>query len=260
MAELERPQPRPSLIERAAEWRRFVGSGRMFSAAGSVLIVAAGCWWLLKMPSPPIEAGIPLATGATAPGHPASGAALSTPSSMAPIAPPAAVTSTTSTVAAPLESIVVQAAGAVAVPGVYTLPIGSRVHQLIAAAGGAAPNADLDSLAMASVMIDGQRVLVPLIGDEAAPMPAPTPTVPGAAPATGGGGGGSATAAPVGPVDLNRATADELDGLPGIGPSTAAAIVAWREANGPFASPEDLLEVRGIGPAKLDAIRTQVVT
>jgi competence protein ComEA len=257
MDQLERPLPRPSLIERASEWRRFVGSGRMISAAGSVLIVAAGCWWLLRMPSPPIEAGIPLASGATAPGRGSAQVGSAPPASLTPIAPPTQATSTTTTIVAPLESIVVQAAGAVAVPGVYTLPIGSRVHQLIAAAGGAGPNADLDSLALASVMIDGQRVLVPLVGDDVAPMAAPMPTVPGATPAAGSGSSGASV--PAGPVDLNRATVDELDGLPGVGPATAAAIVAWREANGPFASPDDLLEVRGIGPAKLDAIRSLVV-
>ena len=66
--------------------------------------------------------------------------------------------------------------------------------------------------------------------------------------------------APTGPVDLNRATAAELDALPGIGPATAQAIVDHREANGPFVSVDDLEAVRGIGPAKLEAIRPLVVT
>ena len=63
---------------------------------------------------------------------------------------------------------------------------------------------------------------------------------------------------PAGPIDLNRATAAELDSLPGIGPATAQAIVAHREANGPFSSVDDLENVRGIGPAKLEALRGSV--
>ena len=65
---------------------------------------------------------------------------------------------------------------------------------------------------------------------------------------------------PTGPIDLNRATADDLDRLPGIGPSTAQAIVDYRDQHGPFGSVDDLLDVRGIGPAKLDAIRELVTT
>ncbi len=93
------------------------------------------------------------------------------------------------------------------------------------------------------MLVDGERVYVPLLGEvpSGAALPAGAPP-----------GGRSAEAS--GPIDLNRATADQLDGLPGIGPATAAAIVAHREANGPFASVDELLEVRGIGPAKLEAL------
>ena len=66
------------------------------------------------------------------------------------------------------------------------------------------------------------------------------------------------TSAPAGPVDLNRATAEDLDSLPGVGPSTASAIIAFRDEHGPFGSVDDLLDVRGIGPAKLDAMRSLV--
>jgi competence protein ComEA len=72
------------------------------------------------------------------------------------------------------------------------------------------------------------------------------------------GSGGGATAAPSGPIDLNTATAEELDALPGVGPATAAAIVSHRERNGPFTSVDGLLDVRGIGPAKLEALRDLV--
>jgi competence protein ComEA len=255
MAELQRPLPVSTVWERVSSQVRFVGGGRLVSAAGSVLLVAAGCWWLLKAPAPPIEAGIPLASGVTAPGRLSTA---STTVALAPLAPPAGPTSSSvPTSPAPLDTIVVQAAGAVAVPGVYTVPLGSRVHQLIAAAGGAGPNADLDALALASVMIDGQRILVPVVGSDTPPMPAPTPTGLGAPSPPNGG---DARSTPAGPLDLNSAAADQLDTLPGVGPATAAAIVAWRDQNGPFASPDDLLKVRGIGPAKLDAIRGLVTT
>jgi competence protein ComEA len=85
---------------------------------------------------------------------------------------------------------------------------------------------------------------VPVVG-EAVPPPVGPPEAPGSSVAPG-------------PVDLNRATATELDALPGVGPATAQAIVSHRDANGPFASIDDLEQVRGIGPAKLDAIRPLV--
>ncbi|MEY4174789.1 MAG: hypothetical protein RI900_1954, partial [Actinomycetota bacterium] len=92
-----------------------------------------------------------------------------------------------------------------------------------------------DAINLAARLLDGQRVYVPRVG-EAVP--------PGAGPE-----------APSGPLDLNSATEEQLDDLPGVGPATAAAIVAHRDSNGPFGSVDDLGEVRGIGPAKLDALR-----
>jgi competence protein ComEA len=149
------------------------------------------------------------------------------------------------TTAAP-SAVVVHVAGAVAAPGVYELPAGARVVDGVAAAGGALVEADVGALNLAAVVADGQRVYVPRIGEPRPPElgPAPAP--------------GSSVAA--GPVDLNAASAAELDGLPGVGPATAQAIVDHREANGPFASVDDLEAVRGIGPAKLEAIRAHVTT
>ncbi len=136
--------------------------------------------------------------------------------------------------------LVVQAAGAVVHPGLYRLALGARVADLVAKAGGPSPGAELDSVALAAKLVDGQRVYVPRVGEVPPPVAATAADGPRAPPE---------------PVDLNTATADELDSLPGIGPATAAAIVAYRELHGPFHAIEDLLDVRGIGPAKLDALR-----
>jgi competence protein ComEA len=148
---------------------------------------------------------------------------------------------TTTTIAA---EVVVHAAGAVVAPGLYRLPAGSRVADLIAAAGGLSPDADGDRVNLAAVLADGARVAVPRVGE---PAPAVDPS-----------GGAAATASASGPIDLNSATATELDALPGIGPATAKLIVDDRERNGPFHAVDDLLRVRGIGPAKLDQLRALV--
>jgi competence protein ComEA len=142
-----------------------------------------------------------------------------------------------------LSTLVVHAAGAVNAPGLYTLPAGSRVNDLIAAAGGLAASADADRVNLAAPVADGERVYIPEVG-EAVP-PAEGPSVEGSASSSG-------------PVNLNTASVEELDTLPGIGPSIAQAIVDERERNGPFRSVDDLERVRGIGPSKLDQLRDLV--
>jgi competence protein ComEA len=101
-------------------------------------------------------------------------------------------------------------------------------------------------------VVDGSRIVVPAVGEE---VPPEVPTSVAGPAAAGGGGVGS----PAAPVDLNTATAEQLDSLPGVGPATAQAILAHREANGLFTSVEELLEVRGIGEAKLESLRDLVV-
>lgn len=144
--------------------------------------------------------------------------------------------------------VLVHVAGAVVAPGVHLLPAGARVHDAIAAAGGPRPEADLDRLNLAAPLADGTQVYVAFSGAGGS----------GAVGGPGGEGAGSG-AAPGGPVSLSTADAASLDALPGVGPSTAAAIIAHREANGPFTSVDDLLEVRGIGSAKLEGLRDLVV-
>jgi competence protein ComEA len=149
---------------------------------------------------------------------------------------PSALASVPSTTA--LTAVVVHVAGAVLHAGVYTFSAGSRVVDAVQRAGGLAADADPDAVNLAALLVDGQRVYVPRIGEPAPPLV---------------DGGGPTTVA--GPIDLNRATADELDALPGVGPATAAAIVAYREQHGPFGTVDDLADVRGIGPAKVEALR-----
>ena len=132
--------------------------------------------------------------------------------------------------------------GAVANPAVYRLPPGSLVEDAIRAAGGASPEADLERINLARELEDQQQVYVPRMGEEPA------------LPSISGG------VAPVGqaPVNINAATAADLEALPHIGPATARQIVEYREAHGPFQSVEELLEVPGIGPATLEEIRDQI--
>lgn len=238
MHEPPRPDPAPTFAERVHASITFLGPGRLLSGGLSILLVAAGCWWLLRAPAPPVEARLPLAAGATTESSTIPGAASSTTTATS-AGPPSSV--------AP-DTIVVQAAGAVAAPGVYSLPGGARVHELISVAGGVTAEGDPAAISLAVVLVDGQRVYVPRVGEVVPAAPAPA----------AGAGAGAGAVVPVGPIDLNRATAEQLDALPGVGPATAAAIVAHRDRNGPFASVEGLLDVRGIGPAKLDGLRDLV--
>lgn len=144
--------------------------------------------------------------------------------------------------------------GAVARPGLVELAADARVADAILAAGGATPAADVQRLNLATPLADGMQIRVPALDDgDAGPLiVAPAVTV-------GAAGLGSAGADPPGqPVDLNAASAAELDRLPGVGPAIAAAIITWREDHGGFAVVDDLLLVPGIGPAKLEAIRDLV--
>ena len=143
----------------------------------------------------------------------------------------------------------VHAAGAVVSPGVYALPAGARVADLLLAAGGALPEADLDRLNLAARVSDGDRVYVLRKGETA------DSAVAGPGPAASASAGGSAA---TGPIDLNTATAEQLDTLPGVGPATAQAIITYRSRHGRFRSVTELLEVPGIGPAKLEAVRALV--
>jgi competence protein ComEA len=138
-----------------------------------------------------------------------------------------------------LGPVTVYVVGAVHHPGVLVLPAGSRARDALRKAGGALRRADLSQLNLAVRLADGEMLTVPRRG-----VPG-TATAPTAQPSTA-------------IVHLNSATVEQLDGLDGIGPSLAARIVAWRLAHGGFHSIDDLGEVSGIGPARLEALRGRV--
>jgi competence protein ComEA len=146
-----------------------------------------------------------------------------------------------STSPSPTVTLIVDVAGAVQQPGVYEFAEGDRVIDAIERAGGQLPKADLGMLNLAAPLVDGTQILVPKTG--------PAGTV-----ASGAGSGVAAT----GLININTASAIELEALSGIGEVLAATIVEYREQNGPFATVDDLMDVSGIGPATLEEIRDQV--
>ena len=137
-----------------------------------------------------------------------------------------------STVAAP--TVLVHVLGAVVRPGLVELDAGARVVDAIAAAGGLAPDADPAGVNLARLLVDGEQLAVPVVGQVPPPAAGGGATEPGAVPADG-------------LVHLNSAGVAELDTLPRIGPALAQRILDWREANGPFTSVDQLLDVAGIG-------------
>jgi competence protein ComEA len=137
--------------------------------------------------------------------------------------------------------LVVDVAGAVRRPGLYRLPRGSRIDDAIAAAGGPAASAQLDAVNLAAPLADGEQIVVPV---RAAGGAAAVPSSPGSA---------------AGPLDLNSATAEQLEALPGIGPVTAQKILDYRQAHGPFHSLAELEAVPGIGPGRLAQLKGLVI-
>jgi competence protein ComEA len=143
-------------------------------------------------------------------------------------------------------TLTVHVVGAVARPGVYALATGARVAEAVAAAGGLLGNAEQAGVNLARPVADGEQIVVPVQG-QAPQLPA-TPAA--------GAGAGAARAA--GPVDLNTASVSDLDTLPGVGPATAAKIIADRTENGPFRSAEDLMRVPGIGAKRFETLKDLV--
>jgi competence protein ComEA len=220
---VERPPPPRSWRDRVEQVADATGTtpGRLVAGAVVALFGVVGALWLMRPPPAPVEASLPF-TSSTA----------------------ATATSETSTTIA--DKLVVDVAGAVVVAGVHELPPGSRVVDAIAAAGGLAPSADGARINLAAPLADGERVYVPAVGED------PPPVVVGSSPSSG------TDAIASGPLDLNAADESALETLPGIGPATAAAIIQHRAEIGRFTAVDQLLDVPGIGDAKLASLRDLV--
>ncbi len=144
------------------------------------------------------------------------------------------------------DELVVHVVGAVQRPGLVRVPPGSRIDDVLRAAGGPVAEADVEQLNLAAPAADGMQVRVPAHGEEQVANLIVSPEA-------------SPTAeAPSGPMNLNTASESQLQDLPGVGPATAAAIVTWRGDNGGFLTVDDLTQVPGIGPVKLAALRDLV--
>lgn len=218
---------------------KWFGVSRLIGSVVSVVFVGVAGWWLVRVPPPPPEVNLSFASTTVAASSPAAndgganigGATVATP-----------------------QTITVHVAGAVNNPGVYRLRFGSRINDAVVAAGGATTTANLDVINLATVLNEGEQIYVPKRGEKPHTITG-RPQVGGGA--TGGASNGGASGVNGGAlstININLASVVELEQLPGVGPATAKAIVAYREKNGAFQRVEDLLKVRGIGPAKLSEI------
>ncbi len=220
------------VLQRIRHWIAFIGPRRLMTGGATALVLAGVAWFILK-PSPvPIDSYVPLVTTVSTQPH----------------------------VSLPPAQVKVHVAGAVESPGVYQLSSSARVVDAISAAGGALRNADLESINLAQTIVDTEQVYVPLkkvsrpritVAPRLRPHRNSSTTLP-----AGSGAPSSTPSSKL--VNLNTATATELDALTGVGPSTAKAIISYRTKRGSFTKVEDLLNVPGIGPSKLAAMRDEV--
>ena len=156
--------------------------------------------------------------------------------------------------------VIFQICGCVKSPNVYSLPKGSRIVDAVKAAGGPKQDADLQSMNLAAKIEDGSRIVVPSVQASAVPASSSVITQPTAAPSASASSSKSSSSAKLhtpgeGVVHINTADVNELQRLPGVGPSTAQTIVDYRTRIGKFVRPEQLDDVKGIGPKKLEKMR-----
>jgi len=216
-------------------------------------VVALAGWWVLR--SVPHAAPVQLASERSLPASTSmaplspsaspviapTGGALASPS----VAPAGGALASPVGAATDGAPLVVDVAGKVRRPGIVELPAGARVVDAIHAAGGARRGVNTTSLNLARQLIDGEQIVVGLRVPAVDLVPSP-------------GISGGVTPGAVVPIDLNAASQEELETLPGIGPVTAASILAWRTENGAFTSVDELLEVSGIGDVTLADVEDYV--
>lgn len=233
------------LEEKCSHFLKWYGPARAFATAGSVAVVCVGAWWLLRAPAPPLENSIPLVSVASASDSSSSSVVGAIPS----------------TTLVGVREVVVHVAGAVNAPGVYRLKPTARVIDAVNAAGGVTASADTAAVNLALPLLDAEQVYIPTRSSK---KPHTTVAVQRKLPTTPSSPSSTVAAAIVGAtessvksalVNINTATALELEALPSVGPSTAKAIVSFRTKNGPFGKAEDLLKVPGIGDGKLAAMK-----
>jgi len=240
-----------SIRHRLEQWVAFIGPRRLVGAIVTGVVVIAVGWWVVKPSPAPVESMIPLA-GQFVPGS----SIISTPVQV---------------------EIKVHVAGAVRKPGVYTLSTHARVIDAVRAAGGATSSADLVRINLAQVLVDTEQVFIPSRGRRRpnvtvaprlkpntsliVPITALPPNIPTFVPVTSMPiqSSTSPTETSAGSkVNINTATAAQLDLLPGVGPATAKAIMYYRSKKGPFVKVEDLMNVPGIGSSKFAAMKSRV--
>ena len=250
---------RQGMLQRMPQWMQ----GQMpqvdlrkLAALMSVLaLVALGLGWTSLRRPASLDDRLPIASSGST-GQASPSAAVADPAEVG--TKPAALGQSAAT-----GPVFVHVAGAVLSAGVVQLPNGSRVVDAVAAAGGLRPDADSNRVNLAATLLDGSQVMIPSLGQ---PNPVQVPVAQGSASGLSAGGSsapGSAGAVSgagevAGPVNLNTATLEQLEALPGVGPATAQAILAFRDKEGSFNSVEALLDVRGIGDAKFEALRELV--
>jgi competence protein ComEA len=233
------------LNEKCSHFIQWYGPARAFATAGSVAVVCVGAWWLLRAPAPPLENSIPLVSIASTSDSSSSSVVGAIPN----------------TTLVGVREVVVHVAGAVNTPGVYRLKPTARVIDAVNAAGGVTASADTAAVNLALPLLDAEQVYIPTRSSK---KPHTTVAVQRKLPTTPSAPSSTVAAAIVGAtessvksalININTATALELEALPSVGPTTAQAIISFRTKNGPFGKAEDLLKVPGIGDGKLAAMK-----
>ncbi len=242
------------LASRLPQWMAPIDARKLAAGLAVIALVVLGLGWNSMRRPGSLDDRLPIASSAS--GAQASGATSQSDSGAAGGVSSASPTGVAPTQAASAASasgpVFVHVAGAVLSAGVVELPAGSRVVDAVAAAGGLRPDADSNRVNLAATLLDGSQVMVPAVGQS---NPVQVPVLQGSGATESSPTSGSAPVAGAGPVDLNTATLEQLESLPGLGPATAQAILSFREKEGRFDSVESLLDVRGIGDAKFEALR-----